>query len=199
MATGRRADKERRFWDPCCNLVISQGVKPTTVRWYVLRAEQFIHAFAGRRLVDLTAEGVADYLTRTGRKPTLLPWRRRQTVDAMQILYSIMSTDWAGELDWDFWRDSARTLEHQHATGIAWTPTAGLFTLYGQFHPLNWPRTQQTSTTSRATTMAPGSTRSVGRPIARTRPSSMTLPRRTSGSANRGMTWWSTSLAKRTA
>ena len=27
-----------------------------------------------------------------------------------------MDTEWAGNVDWEFWRDSARTLEEQHAT-----------------------------------------------------------------------------------
>jgi hypothetical protein len=38
MATGSRADAERRFWERYRNPPLKQGVKPTAVRWYVLRA-----------------------------------------------------------------------------------------------------------------------------------------------------------------
>lgn len=47
MATGSRGDPGRRFWDRYRNLVIKQSVKPTTERWYVQRAEQFILSVSG--------------------------------------------------------------------------------------------------------------------------------------------------------
>lgn len=41
----------------------------------------------------------------------LKPWQFRQVVDAIQNLYSVVNTEWASTLDWDFWRDSARTVD----------------------------------------------------------------------------------------
>jgi hypothetical protein len=58
MATGSRADRERRFWDRYRNLLLSQGVKPASVRWCVMQAEQFIRAFPGRRLAELEPDDV---------------------------------------------------------------------------------------------------------------------------------------------
>jgi hypothetical protein len=86
MATGSRADMERRFWDRYRKLLLSQGVIPASVRGYALRAEQFIRAFPGRRLAGLKPQDVSDYLAALGRKPTLMPWQFRQTVDAIQTL-----------------------------------------------------------------------------------------------------------------
>jgi hypothetical protein len=60
MATGGRGDAERRFWEHYRNLSLKQGVKPTVVRWYVLRAEQFIRSFSGRRLAELSRQDVND-------------------------------------------------------------------------------------------------------------------------------------------
>ncbi len=116
MSTGSRADRERRFWDRYRNILLSQGVKPASVRWYVLRAEQFIRAFPGRRLAELEPDDISGYLARKGQISTLQAWQFRQTIDAIQNLYSIVNAEWAAPPDWDFWRDSARTLEAQHAT-----------------------------------------------------------------------------------
>jgi len=82
MATGSRADRERRFWDHYRNILISQVVKPASIRWYVMRAEQFICAFKGRRLAELDADEISGYLGRMGQKSTLSAWQFRQTVDA---------------------------------------------------------------------------------------------------------------------
>lgn len=116
MATGSRAERERRFWERYRNAVISQGVKPTAVRWHAVRAERFIAAFPGRRLAEIGAEDIARYLTRQGQKSSVQGWQFRQTVDAIRILYSIVKPEWAAPPDWEFWRDSARALEAQHAT-----------------------------------------------------------------------------------
>ena len=116
MATGSRADRERQFWNRYRNTLIRQGVKPHSVRWYVLRAEQFIRAFPDRRLAELGSDDISDYLENVGEDPRLKPWQFRQIVDAIQTLYSLVSTDWITDPDWEFWRNSARTLETQHAT-----------------------------------------------------------------------------------
>ncbi len=116
MATGSRADRERQFWSRYRNALIKQGVKPSSVRWYVLRAEQFIRAFPGRRLAELGPDEISRYLERAGSNPRLKPWQFRQTVDAIETLYSLVSTEWEAEPDWDYWRNSARTLDSQHGT-----------------------------------------------------------------------------------
>ncbi|PYG04526.1 hypothetical protein D893_00324 [Thioalkalivibrio sp. ALE21] len=89
MATGSRAERERRFWERYRNVAISQGVKPKAVRWYVVRAERFIAAYPGRRLAELGAEDIAQYLTGEGQKSSIQDWQFRQTVDAIEILFSI--------------------------------------------------------------------------------------------------------------
>jgi len=59
---------------------------------------------------------VDDYLGRLGQDSRLQPWQFQQIVDAIRNLSSIVRTEWADSVDWEFWRDSARTLEEQHAT-----------------------------------------------------------------------------------
>jgi len=116
MATGSRGDAERGFRERYRDLLFKQGVKTAAMRWYVLRAEQFIQSFSGRRLAELSRQDVDHYLARLGQNSRLQPWQFRQAVDALWNLYNIADTEWAREVDWGFWRDSARTLEEQHAT-----------------------------------------------------------------------------------
>ncbi|MGE0081841.1 MAG: integron integrase [Thiohalomonadaceae bacterium] len=82
----------------------------------MVRAEQFIRAFPGRRLAEITAGEVTDYLTAIGHDTKLKPWQFEQVVGAIQTLYSMVSAAWVAGFDWQFWKDSARTLESQHAT-----------------------------------------------------------------------------------
>jgi len=49
MATGGRADRERRFWDRYRHILLSRGVRSASVGCYVMRAEQFIRTFPKRR------------------------------------------------------------------------------------------------------------------------------------------------------
>ncbi|WP_052316617.1 hypothetical protein [Thioalkalivibrio nitratireducens] len=116
MATGSRGDAERRFWDRCQNLRIKQGVMPTAVRWHIQRAEQFILSVSGRRLANLFRQDMDSYPGRLGQDSGLQPQQFRQALDAIRNLHSIVGTEWAIDVDWAFWRDSARTLEEQHAT-----------------------------------------------------------------------------------
>lgn len=116
MAEGMLTERERRFWDRFIQRLHKQGIRPPFDRWYVVRAEQFIRAFPGRRLAEITAGEVTDYLTAIGRDAKLKPWQFEQVVGAIQTLYSMVSAEWVAGFDWQFWKDSARTLESQHAT-----------------------------------------------------------------------------------
>jgi hypothetical protein len=93
MATGSRGPRERRFSDRYRNILLSQGVKRVSVRWHVLLAEQVIRAFRGRRLTELKRDEISNYVAGMGRGPALAPWQFRQTVDAIQILYSLVDTE----------------------------------------------------------------------------------------------------------
>ena len=80
---------------------LSRG-KSASVRWHVPRAEHFIRAFPDRRLSEVEPDDIANYLAGMGQKPTLMSWQFRQTVDAIQTLYSLVDTEWTFEPDWDF-------------------------------------------------------------------------------------------------
>ncbi|WP_063463542.1 phage integrase N-terminal SAM-like domain-containing protein [Ectothiorhodospira sp. BSL-9] len=116
MATPTLTEKERAFWSRFSKHLIQKGIKPDSVRWYRIRAEQFIRAFPRRRLASLTSDDVSAYLLKVGESPSLKPWQYLQVIDAIQILYKLAHTEWSQTFDWDYWRASARALEPQHAT-----------------------------------------------------------------------------------
>jgi integron integrase len=106
----------RRFWDRYLELLHKQGIKPPADRWYVIRAEAYIKANAGRRLIEHTPADIHRHLSDLGRIGRISDWQFRQSVDAIQKLFELVGVPWLREVDWDFWRDSARTLPTNHPT-----------------------------------------------------------------------------------
>ncbi len=103
------------FWDRFLERIRKQGIKEPFGRWQVIRAEQFIKA-SGKPLADLTVEDVHRYLEEAGRKGNLKEWQFRQVVDATQNLLLTAEAACTEQVDWDYWRDFARSLEPNHAT-----------------------------------------------------------------------------------
>ena len=100
----------RRFWDKYIQYIIDQGVKESSTRWYVIRVEQYIKAFSEKRLADHRPEDVAIYFKEQGRQGKIKDWQFRQTVDAIQNLFTMLDTPWLSEVDWKYWMDSSSSL-----------------------------------------------------------------------------------------
>lgn len=105
-----------RFWSRFIDLAQHNGVKDTTVRWYVWHAERYLKALAGKRLAEHTGADVTGYLESVGRIGGMEDWQFRQIVDAVQMLLTTANANVVGEVDWAYWRDSARTLAPDHPT-----------------------------------------------------------------------------------
>jgi len=86
------------------------------MRWHVLRAEQYLKAFPGKRLSEHSAEDVTGYLERVGRLDRIASWQFIQIIDAIQNLLRTANATAADDVDWPYWRDSARTLASNHPT-----------------------------------------------------------------------------------
>src|SRR5215510_2514119 len=72
------------FWDRYAARLRAQEVKPTAIRWYVIRAEQYLQAVSQKRLTEHTPQDVTDYLEKLGRIGRMTEWQYCQTVDAIQ-------------------------------------------------------------------------------------------------------------------
>src|SRR5215813_13087892 len=73
--SGSSHDPSDGFWDRYAARLRAQGVKPTAVRWYVIRAEQYLQAIAHKRLPEHTPQDVTDYLEKLGRIGRMAAWQ----------------------------------------------------------------------------------------------------------------------------
>jgi hypothetical protein len=109
-------DAVGRFWDKFIDNASKNGVKETAVRWHVRHAEAYLKAFPDKRLRQHTREDVTGYLRQAGELDRMADWQFVQIVDAIQNLLVTARAPVAEEVDWGFWRDSARTLGPDHPT-----------------------------------------------------------------------------------
>ena len=97
--SGRKADTHSDFWDRYVAHMQAQGTKPTVVRWYVIRAEQYLRTMSHQRLADHTPQDVTTYLEVLGRRQSMTDWQYRQTVEAIQQLLLLAEIAWAHQFD----------------------------------------------------------------------------------------------------
>jgi hypothetical protein len=104
------------FWGKYIENLRKQRVKDSAQRWYVMRAEDFIRAARGRKLLDHSAEDVNHYLEEQGRKAGLQGWQFLQVIDAIQILLETANAPASSQVNWEYWRNSAQELADSHPT-----------------------------------------------------------------------------------
>ncbi|WP_207168536.1 hypothetical protein [Thiocystis violacea] len=71
-----------------------------------------------------SAQDVAGYLERVGRLDRISDWQFEQIVNAIQNLLETARAPVVDEIDWEYWRDSARTLTPDHPTIARESPPA---------------------------------------------------------------------------
>ena len=113
---GQSSHPSDGFWDRYAANLQAKKVKPTAIRWYVIRAEQYLQAVPHKQLTEHTPQDVTDYLENLGRIGRMAAWQYRQTVDAIQNLFLMGEVAWAQHFDWAYWKLSARTLPVTHPT-----------------------------------------------------------------------------------
>jgi hypothetical protein len=134
----RKDEVKSGFWERYVAHMQAQGVKPTVIRWYVIRAEHYIRTVSHQRLAEHTPQDVIDYLEHLGRTGRLTEWQYRQTVEAIQNVLHIAEVAWAQQFDWAYWKTSARTLPANHPTiareGAPTSPTGDEASTQSQRH-----------------------------------------------------------------
>ena len=113
--TGRASDIAPQ-WDDFIRVCRSQEVAEKALRWYVVRIERYLRD-NGAPPGEHSAEQVNAYLERLGRGAGLSDWQFRQLVHALQLFFKhLLALSWADRFPWQYWLDSARSLEHDHPT-----------------------------------------------------------------------------------
>ena len=113
---GHKADAKDGLWTRYVTHRQAQGVKPTVVLWYVIRAEHSIRSVAQQRLEDHTPQDVTTYLEKLGRSGGMTDWQYRQAVEAIPQVLLLADVAWAPQFAWSSWQASARTLPATHPT-----------------------------------------------------------------------------------
>jgi integron integrase len=106
-------------------VVAKQVENEASRRWYVVRVRQYLARYPGVSLRDHTPAHVDRYLGALGQEGRLLDWQFRQAVDALALLTRSAGLPWHAQVDWGYWRDSARSLGADHATVAREAPVAG--------------------------------------------------------------------------
>ena len=104
------------FWDRYAARLRAKEVKPTAVRWEVIRAEHALQAVSQKRLAEHPPQDVTDSLEQLGRRGRMAAWHYGQTVDALQHGGLMGEVAWAPHGDWASWKVSARPLPVTHPT-----------------------------------------------------------------------------------
>lgn len=107
------------FWNRYLEHLEKRQVKEATRRWYVRRAEEFIRAAKGKKLAAHSAGDINRYLEEQGRKDRISDWQFGQIVDAIQILLETAGVGCVKDVDWEYWRNTARSLGASHPTVAA--------------------------------------------------------------------------------
>ena len=114
----------RKFWDSFVKNLLKEGVKQELMRWYTLRAEQYMHSLAHKELALHEPEDVTRYIKMLFDQGRLSDWQLVQAVDAIRNLYLTYDAAWLEEVDWGYLRNSARALIQDHATIARERPAA---------------------------------------------------------------------------
>jgi len=105
-----------KFWDKfVCNL-LKQRVKKQNVRWYTLHAEQYLRSVRHKQLLDHGPDDPEKYIAKLLEQGRLTDWQLCQAIDAIHTVYMSLAVSWLGKIDWNYLKDSTRTIGPNHST-----------------------------------------------------------------------------------
>ncbi len=110
-------DATARFYRNYLKCLANSSVKEESRRYYVRHIEWFIKEQKGRRIKTLCAADINSYFETIGCKKSVKSWQFVQCIDAIRILYyKLFALAVGQEVDWSYWKGSARTLDIDHPT-----------------------------------------------------------------------------------
>ena len=104
-------------WDLYHQKLLSHNIKQNAKRWYAFRVESLLKTYPGKRLAELQAQDVGNFLQTTMSNPALKDWQALQVIDAIQILCTeVLDRNRFASVPWDDYRLGVKTIEPTHAT-----------------------------------------------------------------------------------
>jgi len=106
-----------KFRERYTKIIHNQSITELSNRWYVLRAQAYIDAYPSTRRKEHPDSNLTNYLNALGRTLGLKDWQFRQSLNAIRILLvDLAGLEWGRSFDWDYWRDSAQSLQVSYPT-----------------------------------------------------------------------------------
>ena len=110
-------DAITRFWDKYIENSKRYTTNENTLRWFVIRAENYINAHTDVRLKHHSPRMIEDYLARIGGEKRLVSWQYQQLITALKILFlDTLNLSWASTFPWPDHYDTAEGLPEHHPT-----------------------------------------------------------------------------------
>ncbi len=104
-------------WQKYIDLLEKKQVPEAARRWYVRRVEDFLAAYPGKKLNDISATEFESFFQALSQNGKLSDWQFKQTVDALQILFvDLVNSPIAKQIDWAYWKEASRSLQLNHPT-----------------------------------------------------------------------------------
>lgn len=104
------------FWDNFNKNLREQGLKESSVRWHVIRAEEYLRENGKTDLATHTEEDVVSFLKSCSKNDSLLDWQFTQIVNAIQNIFLVAGSPIYHKVNWDFWKQASRQLPANHPT-----------------------------------------------------------------------------------
>ncbi|QHI68666.1 hypothetical protein [Tichowtungia aerotolerans] len=93
--------KESVFWGRYADSVNKHGLSGYAAEWTARRAQQVVYGLEGRKLCEVDAAYLDQYLNVLGRNDSLQDWQMIQMVSALKILLvDVVNLGWADAALW---------------------------------------------------------------------------------------------------
>ena len=97
-----------KLWDSYLKRLRQVGVKEKALRWYVIRAEQYLKENLEKNISEHRADDVDKYLRKVVDEQNIQDWQFYQVVDAIQNLLIVAEATCFKNIDWNYWRSAAK-------------------------------------------------------------------------------------------
>jgi len=117
--SGSNASNElgsKDFWDRFISRLRKEKEKESALRWYVIRAEEYLRENKGIKLCDHSAGDINAFLTKASRNTRIQVWQFQQIVSAIQNLFLVDDLPCSKDIDWSYWKNASHSLSENHPT-----------------------------------------------------------------------------------
>jgi integron integrase len=108
--------REKYFWNNYLAVLSEDQIKPSLHTWYVRHCESFIRGNEGTRLKQHTKDSITEYLSGVINADQNKAWQKKQTIDALRLLFKGIHAPLYQQIDWDYWKSSCQDLGKEHDT-----------------------------------------------------------------------------------